>query len=158
MKVEQRLWSREGRWQPSVDEPTLSGAQVVFLFGSIEQVQESECFARVRHNYPEAHVFGCTTAGQIHDTRVLDGTIALTAVELEHSRVELTRASIESPADSARAGQRLVEALPREGLRHVFVLSEGLRVNASELVHGIDAALPAGVTVSGGCAGDGNKA
>lgn len=157
MKVEQRLWSREGQWQPSFDEPALSGAQVVFLFGSVGQAEESECFARVRHSYPKAHVIGCTTAGQIHDTRVLDDTMTLTAVELEHTRVALARVGIDSPADSAHAGERLVKALPREGLRHVFVLSEGLRVNASELVHGIDAALPAGVTVSGGCAGDGNR-
>ena len=38
-----------------------------------------------------------------------------------------------------------------------YVLCEGLKVNASELVHGIDSGLPAEVAVSGGCAGDGDR-
>lgn len=158
MRVEQRLWSRESGWQPSFDQPSFGEqAQLVLLFGAVEDVAESDCFALVRASYPGAHVIGCTTAGQIHDARVTDATIALTAVAFEHTRVELVRASIESVARSAEAGAALARALEPEGLRHVFVLSEGLRVNASELVRGIDAALPPGVTVSGGCAGDGNR-
>jgi len=158
MKVEQRLWSREAGWQPGFDETSLGEqAQLVLLFGAVEDAATSECFARVRKSYPGAHVIGCTTAGQIQDARVLDGTIALTAVAFEHTRVELVRTSIASVDHSAEAGAELARALAPEGLRHVFVLSEGLKVNASELVRGIDAALPPGVTVSGGCAGDGNR-
>jgi hypothetical protein len=42
-------------------------------------------------------------------------------------------------------------------LRHVFLLSEGLHVNASDLVDGLGSALPPGVTASGGLASDGNR-
>jgi hypothetical protein len=130
---------------------------LVLLFGSVEQLRESECFARVRAGYPGAHLVGCTTAGQIHGARVMDETIALTAVSFEHTRIAMVWARIDSMADSWQAGERLGRALDPEGLRHVFVLSEGLKVNASELVHGIDSVLPVHVTVSGGCAGDGNR-
>jgi hypothetical protein len=158
MKVEQRLWSREGGWQPNFEGPSLGeSAQLVLLFGDVEQVRESECFGRVRASYPRAHVIGCTTAGQIHDARVTDQTITLTAIAFEHTRVAPVHAQIENVADSFEAGKRLARALDPEGLRHVFVLSEGLKVNASELVLGIDSALPAHVTVSGGCAADGNR-
>jgi hypothetical protein len=78
-------------------------------------------------------------------------------VQFEHTRVVWVRAAIESVAGSMRAGEQLARALDPVGLRHVFVVSEGLKVNASELVRGIDASLPAHVTVSGGCAGDGNR-
>ena len=158
MKVEQRLWSPDGGWQPGLAESSLgSAAQLVLMFGSVEQVRESGCLDQVRQTYPTAHVIGCTTSGLIHDTRVMDGSITLTAVGFEHTRVALARVRIDGVDDSLAAGERLAGALEKEGLRHVFVLSEGLKVNASELVRGIDAALPEHVTVSGGCAGDGNR-
>ena len=43
------------------------------------------------------------------------------------------------------------------GLRGVLVLSDGLGVNGSELIRGLNAILPANVMVSGGLAGDGER-
>jgi hypothetical protein len=158
MKVEQRLWTRERGFQPDFGQTELGdSAGLVLVFGSVERVRETESLQRVRAAYPKAHVLGCTTAGQIHDAHLTDETITVTAVAFEHTRVELVRAPIESVDSSFRAGQELARALDLRGLRHVFVLSEGLQVNASELVRGIDASLPEEVTVSGGCAGDGNR-
>lgn len=156
--VEQRVWTPEGGWQPAFAEQGLSSrAQLVLAFGSVERSRQSECLERARASYPNAHVLGCTTAGQIHDTHVSDDAVTLTAVAFEHTRVALVRASIQGADGGRRAGEELARALDPQGLRHVFVLSEGLKVNASELVRGIDAALPEHVTVSGGCAGDGNR-
>jgi hypothetical protein len=161
MQLEQRVWSPEHNWQPAFEGRDGSSlgerAQLVLLFGAVDDVRASECFARVKAHYPRAHIVGCTTAGLIQDARVVDGMVTLTAVAFEHTRVELVQTHIDGVDDSLAAGQRLARALDPNGLRHVFVLSEGLKVNASELVHGIDAALPAGITVSGGCAGDGNR-
>lgn len=158
MKVEQRLWSRSGGWQPQFTASTLGeSAAVVLLFGNVDPLRESECFARVQASYPKAHVIGCTTAGEIHDASVTDDTITLTAIGFEHTRVASVHAQLEHVAGSFEAGARLGRALDPEGLRHVFVLCEGLLVNASELVLGMDSVLPAHVTVSGGCAADGNR-
>jgi hypothetical protein len=160
MKLEQRAWSPDSGWQsaqPEHDASLAEQVQLVLLFGAVEDVRASECLARVKAWYPRAHVVGCTTSGLIQDARVVDGMITLTAIAFEHTRVELVSERIADVADSLAAGERLARSLEPRGLRHVFVLSEGLKVNASELVHGIDRALPEGVTVSGGCAGDGNR-
>src|SRR5262249_35809912 len=53
-------------------------------------------------------------------------------------------------ASSDAAGEALVQQLDPVGLVHVFVLSEGLRVNGSALVRGLTRTLPDGVTVTGG--------
>jgi hypothetical protein len=42
-------------------------------------------------------------------------------------------------------------------LRGIFVLSDGMRVNGSELVNGLNEALPPGTVVTGGLAGDGDR-
>lgn len=157
MQVEQRAWTPDDGWQPALTGPSLgASAQLVFVFGSLEHTRRSECFARVREHYPAAHVIGCTTAGLIHDTRVSDDTVSLTAVRFEHTRIVVARAEVDGMQDSFAAGARLARALDPAGLRHVFVLSEGLRLNPDELVHGIDSVLHDSVTVSGGCAGDDN--
>jgi len=51
----------------------------------------------------------------------------------------------------------LAEQLSSNGLVHVFVLSDGLHVNGSELVEGLAAGLPEGVQFTGGLAGDGDR-
>jgi len=60
-------------------------------------------------------------------------------------------------ADSRAAGERLARELDPDGLRGVFVLSEGLNVNGSELVRGLNSVLPPHVVVTGGLAGDGER-
>ena len=158
MRVEQRSWTPESGWSPAFQDGAVhEGVQLVLVFGSLDQVLGSGCLEVVRSQYPKAHVVGCTTAGQIHGTQVSDNLVALTAIGFDHTRVALTQTRIEGVADSRAAGERLARMLDPNGLRHVFVLSEGVKVNPSELVAGIDSALPSGVAVSGGCAGDGNR-
>jgi len=158
MRTQQARWSAQGGWEPPPSTWGLGGsAQVVFLFGSTEQVIASGSIELLRRTYPKAHLVGCSTSGEIHDVRILDDTVVITAVAFEHSRVATSRVPIDGLDGSFDAGKRLIQSLDPHGLRHVFVLSEGLKVNASELVRGLDDARPNGVTTSGGCAGDGNR-
>ena len=155
MKVEQFQWAAPGGWDSLLLSGSLgASAQLVLLFGYAELVTAQECVARTRQAFPNAHLFGCSSFGEIQGTRVRDGTLALTAIAFDHSRVATARAPIESIDRSAAAGEQLVRQLDPSGLRHVFVLSEGMYVNGSELVSGINAALPPGVSASGGLASD----
>src|SRR5690606_33980219 len=61
---------------------------------------------------------------------------------------------IRSAADSAAVGAALGEALAEPDLTGVFVLSEGLQVNGSQLVAALSEAVGVSVPVSGGLAGD----
>ena len=59
--------------------------------------------------------------------------------------------------NSFQAGARLAQSLDPDGLVHVLVLSDGLRVNGSDLVRGLTRYLPDRVSVTGGLAGDGGR-
>jgi hypothetical protein len=59
--------------------------------------------------------------------------------------------------NSFQAGERLAQSLEFTGLRHVFVLSDGLKVNGSDLVRGLTSWLPPEVTLTGGVSGDGAR-
>jgi hypothetical protein len=154
MKTEQVRWTEKAGWEPSKP-GTLRGAQLVTAFGSTKIMRDGAFVDEVRAAYPEAHVIGCSTAGEICDTRVSDESLVITAVQFDSTKLEGHSTSIADGGDSVEAGERLAKALTVDGLVHVFVLSDGLHVNGSDLVKGLTKHLPDKVTVTGGLSGDG---
>lgn len=158
MKIEQFHCSSTSGWNRPLEQSALRGAaQVVLLFGSTSVVESRHCVPEIQKAFPKAHVFGCSAGDVIEGTQVNEGALTLTAIYFEHSRVTVARAPIAHPGAGFAAGEALMRQFKPEGLRHVFVLSDGLKVNASHLVSGINAALPDHVTVSGGFAADGDR-
>ncbi|HHH28291.1 MAG TPA: hypothetical protein ENK57_08100, partial [Polyangiaceae bacterium] len=139
-------------------EDHLAGAQLVLVFGGTCWLDRAdEWMGTLRGRYPDAVVVGCSTAGEIIGESVVDDGLVATAVTFDQSRVAVAHARVTEAAESKDAGLRLARSLDPEGLVHVFVLSDGLNVNGSELVSGLTAGLPAGVTVTGGLSGDGGR-
>lgn len=136
---------------------SLNNAGLVFVFGSTALFKEPGLKDKIQQKYPSAKIIGCSTAGEICDTAVYDDSVVITAIEFEHTRLELSCIHVHDTAESLSAGEKLAQELPRESLVHVFVLSDGSIVNGSELVKGITRNLPANVTVTGGLAGDGAR-
>jgi hypothetical protein len=127
------------------------------VFGSTSALKSRYCTDEISNLYPRAHIIGCSTAGEIFDTQVSNDCLVVTAIHFEHTQLKEAVASIDAPGDSASVGARLAQSLDRIGLKHVFVLSEGLNVNGSELVRGLTEHLPDDITVTGGLAGDGER-
>lgn len=157
IKVEQKIWTQEAGWAP-VGNSALGKTvpQIVFVFGARSLVEDEKVFEQIRGFYPGAYIVSCSTAGEILDTKVRDGSIALTAVHFEKTVVRFAETTIEDVYDSLNVGKRLAEFLPVEGLVHAMVFSDGLGVNGTTLVQGINNNLPPTVTVTGGLVGDGS--
>lgn len=100
---------------------------------------------------------GCSTAGEIFDTQVLDSSLVITAIAFEKLEVKGAKVNIGEFESSLQAGLQLSRLLDKEGLTHVFLLSDGLNINGSDLVRGFLKNLPDGVTVTGGLSGDGDR-
>ncbi|MGE3455090.1 MAG: FIST C-terminal domain-containing protein, partial [Kofleriaceae bacterium] len=64
--------------------------------------------------------------------------------------------TLDDPNQSHDVGRRIATALSDPMLRGVLLLSEGLNVNATELLNGINGVFGGSVTISGGLAGDGS--
>ena len=112
--------------------------------------------AEVRAAYPDALLFGCSTAGEIQGTQVFDGSLTITAIHFEEgTRIRGGFVNIDSAGDTFKAATELAALLQEDDLVHVLVLSDGLNVNGSELVRGLADRLPKHVSVTGGLAGDG---
>lgn len=158
MQVEQRVWTAKNGWEGTDAAGKLDSAGLVLVFGARDVLQAAgERLSELRQRYPKAVMIGCSTAGEICRTSVLDNSITATAVKFKNSEVKGAIVEFEEGSGSADVGMRLACALKGEDLRHVFVLSDGLEVNGSALVKGMAAGLPQGVNITGGLAGDGSR-
>lgn len=155
MQVEQKQWSPSRGWEPEPLGRLGDSAQLVLVFASTWILRDRDRLREITAAFPNAQLLGCSTAGNIQGTQVTDETISLTAINFESTRFMGSRASVDDFKDSFSAGEHLARSLNRDGLVHVFVLSDGLRVNGSELVRGLTSSLPPEVTVTGGLSGDG---
>jgi hypothetical protein len=157
MRIEQRRWTASAGWEPIAGEEVGDAAQLVLVFGATDELEVAERWSELGARHPAARLVGCSTAGEISGTRVLDGTVVSTAIAFRDTAVRVERAVLADARDSLDCGRRLGERLRDDALVHVLVLSEGLHVNGSELVRGFSEALPARVGVSGGLSADGPR-
>lgn len=157
MKVEQTHWTETKGWDPAAPGQSGASAHLVLLFGSRAVLMNRGLLETVHHAYPQAHFMGCSTAGEICGTRVLDDSLVVTAVWFEATPVRGARITLEEAGSSLAAGQRLADSLEKDGLKHLFVLSDGLQINGSELVKGLGQRLPPHVVVTGGLSGDSDQ-
>jgi hypothetical protein len=86
---------------------------------------------------------------------VHDGSVVATAIEFAGTGIRHAQERMGASGDSFEVGARLGRALPRDGLKGVFVLSDGTQVNGSDLVAGLNDTLGRDITITGGLAGDG---
>ncbi len=145
-----------GAWSGAFPELDSANTMVV-AFAAPAIGQRPELLAALGAAYPKSAVIGCSTSGEIDHTRIVDESITVAAVRFAATRVQRAIARLESAADSYGAGVAIAEALHAPDLRAVLVLSEGVRVNGSELVRGLNSGLPEHVVVTGGLAGDGDR-
>jgi len=157
MKVEQFAWTRQGGWSNGFPGTLTGTAQLVLVFGATAALHDTDLVSQIRRAYPAGFVLGCSTAGEIRGTRVLDDSVVVTAAQFDHTNLAAAEIEFGDAADSLDAGRRLAKCLDPVGLRHVLVISDGLKVNGSELVRGLVSHLPPDVSVSGGLSGDGAR-
>src|SRR5437660_8687704 len=160
MQIEQMRWTQGKGWEPmppgKLGEARLH-AQLVLLFGSTAVLKEQRHLDEIRQTFPNAHLLGCSTSGEIYETQVFDDSLVATAIQFGDTQIQGVRVKLSDGIRSFEAGERLAKELDKAGLVHVFVLSDGLNVNGSELVAGLAAHLPTHVAVTGGLSGDGGR-
>lgn len=156
------MHTHEFRWSQQEGFRYASGAPqtvpaFVLVFGDTASIGSPECFPALRTEFPGSVIAGCSTAGHFDRHQVDEDGCFGVAVCLQHSCVALAVHELGAPTDGHNDGERLGRKLPRAGLKAVLVLSEGIHVNGTKLVAGLQAALGDDVLVSGGLAGDGER-
>jgi hypothetical protein len=143
--------------EKNVENLTFEDAQLVIGFGSSKLVSQEKSFIDIKNKFPNAQIAICSSAGEIYGNDVLDNTISLIALQFQSTTIQTSEINIEDFESSYEAGMTLVKNLPQESLKLVFVLSDGGKVNGSELVKGMNDFKKENVLITGGLAGDGTN-
>lgn len=155
MKILQKQYSAAEGWTLVKDDGFDHVlCNLVFCFGSRGLLSDAALYHEIRQAYPNADIILNSTSGEILDTQVSDNTISVTAIWLEKTPVKVGKVSIEDAGNSLQAGNILAGLLTHNELKHVMVISDGQKVNGSELVTGLQQSLPPEVIITGGLAGD----
>jgi len=158
MKVASFLYQHQD-FTKEINEEQLSikDASLVIGFGAGVLVSDAFHYNAIRKKFPNAVLAIASSAGEIFGKEVFDHTISLVAMQFEDTKIATAEVSIEDFSTSFEAGKALVTQLPKAQLKLIFVLSDGGKVNGSELVKGINEATDNKILVTGGLAGDGTK-
>ena len=155
MKSLQYKWSQATGWKPQLPTSEVGQKVVMFVFGARPLLEAGQLVGELRDHFKEATILGCSTSGEIFGDTVIDDSVIATAVEFEHTRTRAASATIAGGKSSYEVGQELAQQLKDPSLRHVFVLSDGLKVNGSDLARGLASGVSEGVSITGGLSGDG---
>jgi hypothetical protein len=138
----------------SSDKFNAQKAQLVLAFGSGELITNKDILAHLKKTYPTANIIGASTSGEIMNDGVFDNSVAVTAIEFEKTKVKCAETNVSKHANSFDTGKELMLQLYAPDLISVFVISDGTKINGSELVSGFNENNSKQVPVTGGLAGD----
>lgn len=154
MKVSQRFWSATDGWeQVEGDDEQNANAQLVFAFGGRTVLEDAVHFNALKEAFPNAQILTGSTSGEIMDVEVHDDSIVATGIEFEYTKFETAVAQV-ADRSSYDVAKELAGKLHQEGLKHIFILSDGGKINGTELIRGFKENAPEGVSITGGLAGD----
>ena len=128
--------------------------QLVTVFGAVPFFTDKAFQAALRAALPDAAIIGCSTAGEISNGGVADGSCVITAVNFSGTRIRTATSPLRGMTDSLAAGARIGGELAATDLRALMVFGPGVQINGSALVDGI-ASKVGMTTITGGLAGDG---
>ena len=156
MKLETTLFRPSHGWSRPLPTGLDSERTFVLAFGA-PGLDAAPALRELAAAFPRAQILGCSTAGEIHQDRVHDDVLVAAVARFDEVRPRVVSAAIGPGVTSYAAGEEIARQLVAPDLRAVLVLSDGLNVNGSELVRGVNAVLPPRVVVTGGLAADGEK-
>ncbi|HYK81224.1 MAG TPA: FIST N-terminal domain-containing protein [Micropepsaceae bacterium] len=153
MRASQALWTAQQGWTGKSEGKT----DLLLAFGGTAAITNKRMWDDVLRRHQGAIVLGCSTGGEIHGSDVLDESLSLTSLSFDRTRLKSAEASVGNASDSFEAGKKIGKQLAAADLKTIFVLSDGTRVNGSELIRGVRAHAGNKVVITGGLAGDGPR-
>lgn len=154
MKIAQYIFTNDTNWKLNSGNE-ITDADLLIVFGQRQKIESTKAYTLLKKQFANAQIIGCTSAGDILGTKVLEESIVATAIKFEKSKVVSKHIKINTSEESFDAGKSIIASFNPTNLKHIFVLTDGLEVNGSQFVLGMKESLPDGIGITGGLASDG---
>lgn len=128
---------------------------LVLSFGHKSLIGDDLIIAKIDEAFPSAYKLYSSTAGEISGENVYDNSISLTAITFQSTSVKANSVNIGDFQNSFEAGKNLALKIDQQGLKFIFLVSDGSLVNGSDLLNGFNFVINKNIPITGGLAGDG---
>ena len=131
-----------------------SAMTLVVAFANNTSWQDRSALNELKHAFPSSVIVGCGASETIHNGKLLIDSISVGIIKFQSTEIKFAVADLPDSASSKSAGRKIAESLKHPNLKGVLLFANGLIVEATDLVHGIQEVLPAGIPIVGGLASD----
>ena len=152
MRIEQSEYIN-GSWN-IIKKSIYANSDIVFTFGSRDAIKDNEIYRKLKKLYPSADIVGCSSGGNIIGDSISKAKIVATAVDFCKGSIRVATKDFSPIDNQVEVSKKVVSLLPKKGLKHIFLLSDGLNMNGSALVKGANEAVENRIPITGGLAGD----
>lgn len=146
------------QWSEPFD-PTLDSESTMVLVFFESTLVVDEQIKKIKETFPKSKILGSSTSGEIQNAEIIDNSIVCMVIKFDHTRLKLASTPV-SFETSVQAGKNLANDLAAPDLKNIFLLTEGLDIDGSELIKELDQMLKKKnihVPITGGMAGDGHR-
>ncbi len=157
MELEALSFNSKDGWSGKLPTGLDSKQTLIMAFGSSDLTSVISAINSLTSSFPNSVIVGCSTAGEILGDGISDDGLVVAIVRFHATLIKVATAASTQADQSYVAGRDIATELFSEDLRGVLVLSEGLSVNGSTLVDGLNSVLPKEVVITGGLAADGDR-
>lgn len=151
MKLETFFWKKPTGWSvktlPSLD----STQTLVIVFGAVQFQADLEPLQDLKEAYPQSHFIGCSTAGEIWGSTLMKDSLIVSVLHFHNTSLKtafchlLEETNSSNPLQrqdySYQAGRSIAQQLTDPQLKAVFILGDGLQLNGSEFLRGLNSIL-----------------
>jgi hypothetical protein len=131
---------------------------LVLVFGNRFLLEAENLFEEVKALFPDGEIVFGSSCADITSSSVNEDTISITAIEFERSSFVIKTSNVlNANSDSFKTGSDLIKQFPKEGLKYVFVVSEGSFINGSQLTEGMNNASNDNLLITGALCGDSER-
>lgn len=152
MKTQQIVYRQDLGWEEKG--PSIPQAQMVLAFGPVELMDSNDHYTYLRNRFPDARLILASTSGDISGTSVFDNAIVATALEFEKTKLRFVEKQTSEIPNAFEIGKNIYQSLEADDLIHILVISDGIVVNGSELVGGLNFHNKTHIPITGGLASD----
>lgn len=154
MKTVQLVKKNNENWEYVTPKQDLK-KPLVLVFGNRFAIEDSNIYQEIKTLFPDGEIIFGSACAEISSDTVNEESITITAIEFEKSNfIVKTSNVLNKDLDSYKTGNELISQFPEQGLKYVFVVSEGSFINGSQLTRGMSASVNDNIVITGGLCGD----
>ena len=152
-----KIYTYKDDWDYPFDPTLNTNETLVIIFGSSKIDHIRDPLLKIIDFFSEATIIGASTAGEIIQDELYDESLVAAVIHFSATSIRAVHEPLHEADSAYEIGEKISKKLLDDELKAMFILSDGLKINGSQLTEGIFSVVGKNIVVTGGLAGDGDR-